>query len=113
MEGNPEDPAIHMQPGGWYSEAVMANALRVKHNMFRLDLDNPIQQTAASMNRLFEDNVQGVVVNLANLHWVAIRAIDGEVWLLDSQRRPVQFTRAQYHAFLRRHRNKFAVMHIA
>eukprot|EP00959_Pyramimonas_sp_CCMP1952_P333111 6975252-Pyramimonas_sp.AAC.1 len=47
MEGNPEPRHLHESDGGWHSEAVLAVAQRMKQNLFRLNLDNPLQATPA------------------------------------------------------------------
>ncbi len=74
----------------------MATGLSVKHHLFMLDLDNPIQNTAASRRRIFEEGVHGIIVNQNNNHWGALRAIDGQIWLLNSQRQPQQLTYDRY-----------------
>jgi hypothetical protein len=112
MEGCPENPSIHIHETGWYSEAVMAQALRVKHNLFRLDLDKPIQDDEDSLHRIFADSVLGVIVNIDNVHWVAIRVVADQLWLLDSEGRPQQMSFAEYRRFLQQYRNKFVVEQI-
>ena len=107
MEGNAEPRGLHERPAGWYSEAVLAQALRVKNNLYRLNLDDPLQATEISLMRAHADNALGVVVNIANTHWVAIRVIEGVVWLLDSQSRPQHITFDEFLLFVRRHRNAF------
>ena len=80
--------------------------------IFKLNLDDPIQDNADSLHRIFSPNVLGVVVNIANTHWVAYRFINEQIWFLDSEKVPVRQSFAQYRAFLRKHRNKFAIEHI-
>ena len=112
IEGNVENPGLHISETGWYSEAVMAAALRVKHNLFQLNLDNPIQNNRNSLHRIFSDDVLGIIVNINNRHWIAFRCVDGQIWKLDSEGKPKPTTFAEYAEFLKKHRNKFAVQQI-
>ncbi|CAK0895135.1 unnamed protein product [Prorocentrum cordatum] len=101
MEGNPEPRHLHESDGGWHSEAVLAVAQRMKQNLFRLNLDNPLQATPAGdlphpgrarsasdglagLLRLNAEAVSGAVINKDQSHWVALRVIDGDIWRLDS-----------------------------
>ncbi len=88
MEGSPELRHNHENKRGWYSEAVMAQALRVKNNLYMLDLDNPLRPNQDSMMRIFAEDVRGIVVNLDQRHWVAFRILDGNIWFLNSQGAP-------------------------
>ena len=57
-----------------------------------------------------DENCVGAVVNIRNRHWVALRSIDKQVWLLDSQEPlPIQLSDAEYKGFIRRHRNAFPI----
>ena len=113
MEGSLENPAWHASATGWYSEAVMATALRVKQNIFKLDLDNPVQNSAVSRGRLYDASVVGMVVNEHNTHWTAVRYVEGRIWKLDSVHGIEQLTPQGYEAYLAIHRNKFAVVNVA
>ena len=110
FEGNPERRASHIAPGGWYSEAVLATVLRIKQNLFKLDLDNPVRSTNESARRLFNPHVAGIVINHPLAHWVAIREESDAIWLLDSLYTPRQLTFKEYQAYLTRYPNSFAVM---
>ena len=107
-EGNPEPRDQHELPSGWYSEAVMATALRVKDNLYQFNVDAPLLGNDDDMMRIFTDYVRGVVVNLQQQHWVAVRVVAGDIWLLDSLTAPrlltfddlVRFVRTYRHAFL-------------
>ena len=70
LEGNIENPELYISATGWYSEAVMAIAMRVKHDLFKLNLSNPIQNTLGSLRRIFQPGVLGIIVNQKNAHWV-------------------------------------------
>jgi hypothetical protein len=112
IEGNIEDPQIHISQTGWFSEAVMATALRVKHNLFKLNLDDPIQDNIDSMHRIFSDLVLGVVVNIDNRHWIAYRCVDEQIWKLDSAKTPARKSFAEFQKELKKYRNKFAIEQI-
>ena len=114
LEGCTENRADHESPTGWYSEAVMAQALRVKQNLYKLDLDNPLQPRQEDLLRIFEDDVMGVVVNKSQVHWFALKVLDQQIWLLDSVHDPRTLT---FQSFLKcvqepEHRNAFLVRHI-
>ena len=67
----------------------MAQALRVKQNLFKLGLDSSLKQTEEdNLQRIYGDDVVGVMINQLGAHWVAARVDDGGFWLLDSQPRP-------------------------
>eukprot|EP00973_Karenia_brevis_P017764 2440776-Karenia_brevis.AAC.1 len=61
----------------------------------------------------------GAVINIQNKHWVALRRIGEQVWLLDSQEpSPHPFTNSEYKAFISKHREAFPIrqameMHIS
>ena len=86
----------------------MAQALRVKQNIYRLSIDDPVQASEAQVLHMSGTNALGMVVNVAQRHWIAIRAFEGELWLLDSGDKPslltlndvVGYVRAHCHAFL-------------
>ena len=110
FEGNPERRASHIAPRGWYSEAVLATVLRIKQNLFKLDLDNPVRPTDESARRLFNPHVAGIVINHPLAHWVAIREESDAIWLLDNLYTPRQLTFNEYQAYLTRYPSSFAVM---
>ena len=52
----------------------------------------------------------GAVVNIRNVHWVALRWCAGKVWLLDSQEpRPRSLTWRQYLDFVNRHKDAYRI----
>ena len=52
----------------------------------------------------------GAIVNVRNRHWVALRFIDEQVWLLDSQNAaPVPLSWAMYESFIRQHRAAYRI----
>ena len=64
MEGSPELRNMHENEHGWYSEAVMATALRVKGNLYKLDVDKPLQPVQDEMHEIYADDVIGIVATL-------------------------------------------------
>ncbi|MCP4239067.1 MAG: hypothetical protein GY772_00725, partial [bacterium] len=69
----------HELASGWYSEEVLAMALL---STFRFAFD---QTPAHDRLWVFNDlDVVGALVNLPRQHWMALRCLSGEVWLLDS-----------------------------
>ena len=83
-EGLPEHRSDHEHATGWYSEAVMAFALRMQDNVYKLDLDNPLPTSDAALHRLTNAATIAVIVNQNQGHWTAIRVVAGVIWLLDS-----------------------------
>ena len=111
LEGTEESRAIHEVPGsGWYSEAVMAYALRAKQNIYMLDLDNPIRvHNADDPMRLYSPDVRGVIVNMNQTHWMAFRFLGDSIWHLDSRYSPRVTTYDAYTRFLKEYRNAFVL----
>ena len=109
FEGVVEDRAQHIGPGGFYSEAVLAFALRHFGNAFALDLDRPILPDTAMPLEIFLDDVAGILVNVAQRHWVAVRVCLDDLWMLDSLTEPERLTLDQLRDFLRRHPSAFFV----
>ena len=107
FEGSMENRSDHETETGWYSEAVMAQALRVKLNIYKLDLDNPLQPKKKDLMRIFEDDVIGVVVNKSQEHWYAIKMLGQQIWLLGSTERPKTMTFQTFLACIREHRILF------
>ena len=110
FEGSAEHRADHIAPGGWYSEAVLATVLRTKHNMFTLDVNNPVQATEASSARLFSESTAGLVINHPHTHWVAIRFWRGCIWLLNSTGTPQHMSHDDYLAYIAEFPGSFAVL---
>ena len=52
MEGWEEFRADHEAADGWYSEAVMTTALRVKENIYTMNVNNPLQPTEKDLLRM-------------------------------------------------------------
>ena len=78
---DPQDRADHKLANGWYSEAVLAMVLR-RTMQYPLLLHN---------------------------HWVALKRVDGHIWLLDSCHTPVRLTDDAYLAFIRAHEFSYPV----
>ena len=51
----------------------------------------------------------GAIVNIEGRHWVALRWLQGSVWLLDSMDEPRQLTWTAYRHFIRLHRAAFRI----
>ena len=113
VEGNPEQHRDHEIPAsGWYSEAVLATALRAHGTIYSLDLDNPIQHHQASALHIHEHDTLGIVANRANVHWLAYKHANGELWLLDSMVAPHTVTFDAYRDALRTYAGAFAVVRL-
>jgi hypothetical protein len=110
QEGFPEVRAQHEKPTGWYSSEVLAQALTTTA-MFRsgrVTCVMPLEPLRAAPTSLC--TAIGAVVNIDNLHWVALRYVDEQVWLLDSQNsRPVPYTWQNYLCFIRVHPDAYRI----
>lgn len=112
MEGLIEPRDLHEHEGGWYSEAVMATSLRVLQNIYMLDLNRPITAQDDSAQRIYANDVHGVVVNVQQIHWVTFKYHDGEIWFLDSLQTPTRKTFEQFRNYIAQNPNAFVVRHI-
>ena len=89
LVGNKIDRDDHEIPGsGWYSEAVMATALRAEGNIYSVYVNDPVRHSTDNPTRIFAPDTAGVVVNRAGVHWFAYKHVDGAIWCLDSVREP-------------------------
>ena len=113
FEKNPQQHTDHEIPDfGWYSEAVMATALRAHENKFSLDVDNPIHDDEESALRIHEPDTLGVVVNRFNVHWLTYKLYQGEIWLLDSMLVPQTVSFDSYRAALSTCAGAFALVQL-
>ena len=117
MEGRPTGRSEHVGPGGNFSAELMAYAFRwyvlnmdvaSQTHMF-MDTDRPVQPDQRDARRLFAQDVLGMVATRDHAHWLAIRAIGGVSWLLDSLSRPRVLSFEEYLGRLSQWRNAFLV----
>ena len=103
LEGCPEQRSTHETLSGDYSEAALAFALRYHHNIFSLDLDNPVLGNPASLRRIFGPTVCGVLVNKVtdeDDHGVSMKVVNEQIWLPDSALSPRCVTYDEYVFFV-------------
>ena len=82
--GTAESRSDNEAPIGWYSEAVMAFVLRMHHNIYKLDVDDPIRtDREGSAMRIYAPETAGII-NQAQQHWTAFKLYDNLIWFLDS-----------------------------
>ena len=110
FEGSLELRATHEGPGGWYSSEVLAQAVtstplskrgRVEHVMFL----EPLRFNPHALQTSI-----GAVVNIRNVHWVALRWLADTVWLLDGmdpRLRPLSWQ--QYLFLIKEHKDAFRI----
>ena len=109
-EGNPQEREDHEAPNGWFSYHVMTKALTntAMTHMSRVMYVMDEQPLHAQPNRIHHS--KGAIVNIDDSHWVALRAVAGQVWLLDSLKpAPTLLTQDQYVNFVRVHPYAFAI----
>ena len=85
----------HESAAGWYSEEVLATALRAS-----LHYELLLQPLKQNVNKLMEENIVGAICNKNNQHWIAFKYVDGAVWLLDSVSRPQRLSHESYVRFV-------------
>ena len=110
VDGVTDERAMHEGPGGWYYSEVMAQAVtstcmskfgRVLHIM-------QLEPLHVNPNSLLGS--LGAVVNVRNVHWVALRWCKEKVWLLDSLEPPPRsLTWREYLEFVNRHKDAYRI----
>ena len=112
-EGSPEMRSQHIAPGGWYSSEVLATAIRSTsmHKIERVEYQLGLQLLHVNPDRIYSSLVEGGVVNLKDKrHWVAVRFINGKLFLLDSQRgRPIVMSERGYRTFVKKNVGGFCI----
>ena len=108
-----ETRAEHAKASGWYSIEVMCHAMNTTSMRVADKVEYTLSLEPLHVNPKIlrdDENCVGAVVNIRNRHWVALRSIDKQVWLLDSQEpHPIRLTDAEYKGFISRHRNAFPI----
>ena len=109
-EGILEVRAEHERAGGWYSSECLAKALhttslrRYERAQYVWQLE-PLRVHPHAL-----EHAVGAVVNIDNRHWVALRLVDKQVWLLDSQNpAPAPIAWTEYLSFIREHVGAFRI----
>ena len=109
-EGMPEIRTEHAKPSGWYSIEVMCHAMNATSMRVAGKVEFTLSLEPLHVNPSALRTSVGAVVNIQGRHWVALRKVAEQVWLLDSQEpQPVPLTDAAYKAFVFRHRGAFSV----
>jgi hypothetical protein len=109
QEGVPEVRAQHTAIGGWYSIEVLAQAVTQTSMAKRDRVDYVLSLEPLCVNPSSIRSSVGAIVNVDNRHWVALRWVQGSVWLLDSMDEPRQLTWNGYVYFVRLNRNAFRI----
>ena len=105
-----ENAADHHTAFGDYSEAVLTFALQWHRNEYSLNVNSPVPPTEPECLQIFAPNVAAVIVNKNNYHWVALKVVLGEIWLLDSQFPPEHMSQESYQKFLLEHPTAYPLM---
>ncbi len=99
-----------MDYGGWYSSEVMAQSLNSTaiRREGRIEYIMSLEPLHANPYALHTS--VGAVVNKDNVHWIALRSLDGQVWCLDSQKdMPYKCSEAGYLRIIRRHKDAYRI----
>jgi hypothetical protein len=107
----PELQSDHKRAGGWYSMEVIAQSLTTT-SIFKQGRVNYVLQLRPL--HVDPDVLRvsiGAVVNIRNVHWVALRFIEGQVWYINSESAaPRKMTWSAYVAFVGRHKGAFPIV---
>ena len=109
QEGVPEVRAQHTAIGGWYSIEVLAQAVTQVSMAKRDRVDYVLSLEPLCVNPSAIRSSVGAIVNIDNKHWVAVRWVQGSVWMLDSQDEPRQLSWNAYVYFVRLNRSAFRI----
>lgn len=99
-EGLHERREDNMKPTGWYSIEVLAHAINTTSMRRKGRIEYVIELKALYLHPELIHTSSGAIVNIENKHWVAVRSIAGQIWLLDSLYSPSRMTEAQYLSFV-------------
>jgi len=103
LHGVPTRREDNEKDHGWYSSEVLAQALS-DHNLELLL--NPLCNAPEIFS---EDRVFGAIVNIDNAHWVALKRVDGDIWLLDSTAAPEILSEEEFLQLINFHRSAYCV----
>lgn len=110
-EGLSEVRAEHAKPSGWYSSEVMCHAVNTTSMRHAGRVEYVLELQPLHVNVGALRSAAGAVVNIRNRHWVAIRRVANQLWLLDSQEpQALPMSEADLKAFVMRHRAAFPLV---
>ena len=111
MEGLVEIRAEHARPTGCYSSEVMTRAIDTTSMQHAGKIEYTMSLEPLSEKPDIIRECVGVVVNVHNKHWVALRYHSGTTWLLDSQEQVSQMlSETEYKMFIRKYENTFLLV---
>ena len=111
QEGSREVRADHARANGWYSSEAIANAVTTvsMHHAGHVEYCMRLQPLYLSPSDIH--GCVGAVVNINDLHWVAVKSVGGQIWFLDSQeRQPSKMKDEQYKKFLSKRRAAYPIV---
>ena len=108
-EGLNERRTFHARKGGWYSSEAIATAItcvsmRKQGKVEYVMSLEPLHKSPAMIH-----SCVGAIVNVDNIHWVALKSIAGKIWLLDSQKNPRQLSEDEYKEFARTRKGAYPI----
>ena len=117
FEGVPEIRAMHINEDGWFSVMLLTFVFRWKiahlelgtATQMELDTHHPVESTLESARRVFGTTALGLIVNVANAHWVAFHAEGDQLWYLDSMAEPEAVSLEDTVACLSEHPQAFLI----
>ena len=113
FEGLPEEAHDHAAPGGWFSSEVLAFAMRSTPLRRGAPIEYVLTLEALKRKPHIIHHCVGAVVNQANTHWLALRSIEGSVWLIDSNApAPRPLSPDEYVAFINRYVDAYPIYRV-
>ena len=109
-KGLVEVRATHEKPNGWYSTEVLAQAVTTRSLSVAGHVEYALNWEPLRFNARALQTSVGAIVNVDNMHWVALKWVDNHVWLLDEQEpRPIAMSWQSYVFFIHRHRDAYRI----
>ena len=110
QEGLHDSPALHSRPGGWYSSEVIAQAISAISMRKAGKVEYDLKLQPLYVDPVLIHRCVGALVNLDDEHWVALKAISGKIWLLDSlKKKPRLLQEGEYLAYVNKRRAAYPI----
>ena len=104
-----EQRAEHIGPSGWYSSEVMAHAINTTAMRKKGKIEWVLELKPLHKHPELIHTSLGAVCNISNNHWVALKCVAGQIWLLDSLRMPAPLTQNEYVAFINKRKASYPI----
>ena len=108
-EGLYETRRKHCSDTGWFSVEIMCHAVNTTSMQKKGRVEYEVKLNAL-YNHLHLIYISlGAIVNINNEHWVALKSIGDVIWLLDSEKQPMEITYEEYSNYVHKHRAAYPI----